>query len=169
MSRSPLVRRARRPVAAVTCVLFLALSGCYAYSPVDEGAPEAGSEVRLRLDDEAAERVAAQTVLGRRDVVEGRLLEPRASELRMLVSRPARRDFAPGGRAQDTVLVPRSGVESVELKELETGKTALLFGGVTAGAVLLGVAVLNSAGGGGLPDGGNGGQPLDISIPISVP
>lgn len=169
MTRSPMIRRARRHVAAVTCVLFLALTGCYAYSPVDEGAPEAGSEVRLQLDAEGAERVAEQTVLSRSDVVEGRLLEQRASELRMLVSRPARRDFASGGRARDTVLVPRSSIESVERKELETGKTALLFGGVTAGAVLLGVALLNSAGGGGAPGGGNGGQPLDISIPISVP
>lgn len=161
---------ARRPVAAFTCLLFLALSGCYTYSPVDEGLPDAGSEVRLRLNDEGTERVASQTFLSQPDVVEGRLLEGRNVELRMLVSRPARREFVAGGRARDTVGVPRSGIESVELKRLETGKTVALFGGITAGAVLLGAVVLSSTGdGGGLPDGGGGGPQLDISIPVSIP
>ncbi|MDP2496372.1 MAG: hypothetical protein Q8W44_00130 [Candidatus Palauibacterales bacterium] len=171
MIRSLTTRRLRRPVAALTCLLFLALPACYSYSPVEQGGePDTGSEVRLRLNDGGADRVAEQTFLSERTIVEGRIVEQSGTQLRMLVSRPARRQFVAGGRTQDTVGVPRSGIESVELKQMETGKTAALFGGITAGAVLLGAAVLSSTGGGGSVDGGGGGtNPLSISIPISIP
>lgn len=169
MLRSSVVRRARRPVAGLTCLLFLALPGCYSYSPVERGAPEAGSEVRLHLDEEGAERMVRQTFLTRGEVVEGRIVELRDSELRMVVSRAARRNFVAGGRDRDTVGVPRSGIATVELKQMETAKTAALIGGVTAGSVLLSIAALNAAGGGGAPDGGNGGETFSISIPVSIP
>lgn len=162
-------RRLRRPAAALTCLLFLALPACYSYSPVEQNAPDAGSEVRLRLNDAGGDRVAEQTFLTDRTVVEGRIVEQSGSRVRVLVSRPARRQFAAGGRMQDTVGVPRSGIESVELKQIETGKTAALFGGITAGAVLVGAAVLNSAGSGGSPSDGGGTNPLSISIPVSLP
>lgn len=170
MIRSFTSPRLRRPLAALTCLLFLALPACYSYSPVEGTAPDAGSEVRLRLNDRGAERVAVQTPLTEREVVEGRIVEQGSAELRLAVSRPARRQFAAGGRSIDTVSVPQSGIEGVELKKMEAGKTAALFGGITAGAVLVGVAALNAAGSGGTtPGGGNGGTPLGISIPVSIP
>lgn len=171
MIRSLTVRRVRRPLAAVTCLLFLALPACYSYSPVEQGTPGAGSEVRLRLGDEGADRVTGESSLVERGVVEGRIVEQRGSAVRLLVSRPARRQFAAGGRARDTVAVPLSGIQSVELKQLEVGKTAALFAGITAGGVLLGAAALSSAGSGGSsPENGGGGtNPLGISIPVSIP
>lgn len=170
MIHSHTSRRLRRSVAALTCLIFMALPACYSYSPVERGTPEAGSEVRLRLNDEGAERVVRQTSLTEREVLEGRIVQHREQEIRVLVSRPARRQFAAGGRMEDTVGVPRSGIESVELKQMETGKTAALFGGITAGTVLLGAAAVNSAGGGGSPPGDGGdGNPLNIAIPVSIP
>lgn len=171
MIRSLTARRLRRPLATLTCLLFLALPACYSYSPVEQEAPEAGSEVRLRLNDEGTDRVTRETPLVERDAVEGRIVEQGSSAIRLLVSRPARRQFAAGGRLRDTVAVPLSGIESVELKQMEAGKTAALFGGITAGGVLLGAAVLSGAGGGGSPpeNGGGGTSPLGISIPVSIP
>lgn len=169
MLRSLTARRLRRPLAALTCLLFLALPACYSYSPVEQSVPEAGSEVRLRLNDEGSDRVTRQTPLRERDAVEGRIVEPASSAIRLLVSRPARRQFAAGGRTRDTVAVPHSGIESVELKQMEVGKTAALFGGITAGGVLLGAALLSGAGGGSPPDNGGGTSPLGISIPVSIP
>lgn len=161
--------RTRRPLAAATCVLFLGLSGCYAYSPVEGTPPDAGSQVRLRLNDAGAARVAEQTFLSQPDVLEGELLERQTSELRVVISRPARRDFVAGGRRVDTVAVPLAGIESTELKSLEVAKTGALVGGVTVGLGLLGATLVSTGGGGGgLPDGGNG-QPLNISIPVSIP
>lgn len=170
MIHSHASRRLRRPVAALTCLLFLALPACYSYSPVERGTPEAGSEVRLRLNDDGAERVVRQTPLTEREVLEGRIVQQGDQEIRVLVSRPARRQFAAGGRMQDTVGLLRSGIESVELKQMETGKTAALVGGITAGAVLLGATLLNSGGGGGSPPGDGGdSNPLNIAIPVSIP
>lgn len=171
MIRTLTARRLRRPLAALTCLLFLALPACYSYSPVEQGAHEAGSDVRLRLNDEGTDRVTRQTPLNERDAVEGRIVEEGSSEIRLLVSRPARRQFAAGGRTRDTVAVPVSGIESMELKQMEVGKTAALFGGITAGGVLLGAVVLSSAGSGGSTpeDGGGGTNPLGISIPVSIP
>lgn len=170
MIRSHTSRRLRRPVTALTCLLFLALPACYSYSPVERGTPEAGSEVRLRLNDEGAERLTRQTPLSEREVLEGRIVQQQGQEIRVLVTRPARRQFAAGGRMEDTVGVSRSGIESVELKKMETGKTVTLIGGITAGAVLLGATALNSAGGGGsTPRGGDDTNPLNISIPVSIP
>lgn len=161
--------RTRRPLAAATCVLFLALSGCYAYSPVEGSAPDAGTEVRLRLNDAGTDHVAEQTFLSRPDVLEGELVERTSSELRVVISRPARRAFAAGGRSTDTVSVPLSGVERTELKTIEVAKTGALVGGVSLGLGLLGAALVASGGGEGSPPGGEDGQPLSISIPISIP
>lgn len=170
MLRILTARRLRRSLAALTGLLFLALPACYSYAPVEQGAPEAGSEVRLRLNDEGTDRVTRQTPLRERDAVEGRIVEESSSEIRLLVSRPARRQFAAGGRTRDTVAVPLSGIESVELKQMEVGKTAALFGGITAGGALLGAAVLSGAGDGGSPpEDGGGTNPLGISIPVSIP
>lgn len=171
MIRSLVAGRSRHPLAAVTCLLFLSLPACYSYSSVEGEAPGAGSEVRLRLNDEGADRVAQQTSLTDRGVVEGRIVERGETELRLLISRPARREFAAGGRTRDTVRVPRSGIASTEHKQMEAGETAALFGGITAGAVLVGAAVLNAASGGGTSPGNDGGgtTPLNISIPVSIP
>lgn len=160
---------ARRPLAALTCVLFLGLSACYAYTPVDDGRPEAGSEVRLRLNDEGADRVAGQTVFSKRTVLEGRIVEDRVSELLVFISRPARRAFVSGGRRSDTVSVPLTGIEAVELKQVETGKTAALFGGVAVGLGLIAGVLVSGGGSGGAPPGDDGGQPFNISVPVSIP
>lgn len=160
--------RTRRPLAAATCALFLALTGCYAYAPVEGGPLDAGSQVRLRLNDAGTDRVAEQTFLNQPDVVEGELVEQRASELRVAISGPARRDFVAGGRRTDTVSVPLAGIERTELKSMEVGKTGALVGGITVGLGLLGAALVSTGGGGGIPGGGNG-QPLNISIPVSIP
>ncbi|MFB6240613.1 MAG: hypothetical protein ABEJ46_03470 [Gemmatimonadota bacterium] len=161
--------RIRRPLAAATCALFLGLTGCYAYTPVEGSPPDAGSEVRLRLNDAGADSVAEQTFLSRPDVVEGELVERRTSGVRVVISRPARRDFVAGGRRTDTVSVPLAGIESTERKSMEVGKTAALVGGAGLGLGLAGVALMSAGGGGGGAPGGNDGQNLGISIPIAIP
>lgn len=164
------MRSLRRPLAVVTATLFFALSGCYSYAPVSDGAPEAGSEVRIRLNDEGAQRVSSQTYLRANRVLTGRILRAGTEGLRLVISRAPRNQFATTGMIRDTVDVPAAGIASAETKQVETGKTALLVGGVTAGAVGLGVAALSGGGARGTPpDGGDGGQPLSIRVPLSWP
>lgn len=164
------MRPLRRPLAAVTATLLFALTGCYSYSPVDDGAPEAGSEVRVRLNDEGAKRVSSQTYLRANRVLTGRILQAGTSELRLVISRPPRNQFSTAGMIRDTVTVPAAGIESTETKQVETGKTALLVGGITAGAVALGAVALSGGGAGGTPpNGGGGGEPFSISVPLAWP
>lgn len=160
--------RARRLLAALIAPLLPALGGCYAYSPAGT-LPEAGSEVRLRLNERGSEAVAAQTALSSRQVLEGRLVELRGSEVRVVFSRAARDRFTEGGRSRYTVSLDTAGIETAELKQLETAKTAALLGVVTAGAVGIGIAAVSGGGSGSTPPGGNGGNPFGITVPLTLP
>lgn len=165
----PFVRFGR--TAAVAFVLSLILTACYAYSPVEDAPPDAGSEIRLRVSPETGDRLVRESFLFRErpEILEGQLVERTASQLRLRISRPARRDFVAGGRSRDTVSLDVDQVSEVETKSLETGKTAALAGGVTAGLVATGALLLQGGGsGGGVPDG-DGGEPLSITVPIPLP
>lgn len=167
--RRPLTRHG--PPAAVACAVCLALAACYSYSPVEGGLPDAGSEIRLRITPEAGDRIVRESFLFRErpEELEGELLERTASRVRIGVSRPARREFVAGGRSRDTLSLDPAQIRGVELKSMETGKTAALAGGVTAGLVVTGAILLQGGGTGGDVPNGGGGQPLGITVPISLP
>lgn len=167
--RSPLSRHG--PAAAVACAVCLSLAACYSYSPVEDGLPDAGSEVRLHIGPEAGDRIVRESFLfsERPEILEGQVLERTESRIRVRVSRPARRDFVAGGRSRDTVGVDIGQISGAESKSLETGKTAALAGGVTAGLVATGALLLQGGGSGGDVPDGDGGEPLGITVPIPLP
>lgn len=167
--RRPLARHG--PPAVVACAVFLALTACYSYSPVEGGLPDAGAEVRLRIGPEAGDRIVRESFLFRErpEELEGELLERTDARVRIGVSRPARREFVAGGRSRDTLSLDPDQIRGVELKRMETGKTAALAGGVTAGLVVTGTMLLQGGGTGGDAPNGGGGQPLGITVPISLP
>lgn len=160
----------RRVVVALSCLSLLVLPACYAYSPIEGGRPEAGDEVRLRLNVEGARRVGSRSFLERPEIVEGGVAEVSESGYRVVLTAPARRSFRAGGVRRDTVWVPAESIQDVEAKKLQTTRTVILIGGGTFGAFVLGAALASGAGGGGggLPPGDSGGD-VTILVPLRFP
>lgn len=156
------VRRWRRPMAAA---LALLVTGCYTYTPVETGHPDAGSEVRVGLTEPASDELARRTG---RDVegLEGRVVRASADSIAVSISPLAPRGYDPYGLRRDTLAFALDDVRQVERQELDTGTTLLLVGGAVAGAALLFTLMLDTGGGG--IEGGGGGNQADIRV-FSVP
>lgn len=129
------------------------LSGCYTYVPAEVGAPPRGAAVRAHLDPAVTvpvgEIAVQQTVR-----VEGEVVSWDPDQLVLSASTlysTSGQDFLGGGR---TVHLPRTALAQLEARHLSTWRTALLTGGLIAGAVVLGVIAQEGFGGG---EGGNGG------------
>lgn len=118
-----------RPLAAV---LALLVAGCYSYTPVETGRPEAGQEVRLELGEAMGE--PARTVSGRiLQVTDGTVVLSQAV---------ARSPGDRGGLHRDQVIrIQRSRIRSVEKQEISFWKSAALIGGGGV-AASLGLAAL---------------------------
>jgi hypothetical protein len=138
-------------------VLFLVLSGCYRYQPLETPAPIPGTQVVANLTDAGSMALASQVGPGvaslRGAVVEwdhdGLLLA-----LSSVMGRNDQETFWRGER----VRVPHSTVASVQQRRFALGKT-FLFGGTVVGGLLAAVTAFQGSGGGGVPGGGTGGQP----------
>lgn len=130
-------------VAATTICLLTGwiLSGCYRYTEAERRTIDAGTEVVLAL------------TTGR---VEGRVLAIADTSITLRTARPARERFRAGGTAVDTVEVLSSRVESIERREVSTGKTAALVGGIAVAAGLASAVLFGAvSGSGGAEDSGN--------------
>lgn len=164
------MNRRRRTAAALTlAALSLLVTGCYSYSPVETGTAEAGTEVRLKLNDEGVRAVRAQGGRDRGGRLQGRLVATPRDSLVLRVAEPIR-EPALGGTGSATgvrhrrIAVPGSGVDAVETRSLSLWKT----GGLAAGGALALRLFLE------LPDviGGGGSGPIDSppdGQPAAVP
>lgn len=145
-------------------VLLAILPGCYRFTPVRPDAVPPDSHVRLSLTERG--RAQADSVLGGGSgPVDGRLTEwGRQVVLAVEVT-------VPTGAARRTlerpVVVDRSEVVAVELRERDGLKTGLLIGGLSA-AVLGGVVAAISGTFGGTPDGMPNEQPEGAVIPLKI-
>ena len=148
-----------RPIAAVLAVTTL---GCYSYAPLDEGAPEAGQEVRIEVGEAMGEPARTYT---------GRIMQVNTQTLvlsRAVARSPSRQGTVSGDQI---VRIPRSRVRSVERQEISFWKSAGLIAAGGA-AASLGLAAL--AGTFESDVDGNTGDDRDtgeasISVPIPFP
>ncbi|TVR65273.1 MAG: hypothetical protein EA422_04665 [Gemmatimonadales bacterium] len=157
------MRRTVLPLLAL--LLTLGPAACVTYTQVELDSPgplspTPGDEVRVRLAPEEGERLARRT--GRRvDTLDGRIQAgaPVADSLRMMVTwGPAWAGTPLEGRREE-VSLPRSGILTIERKEVSRSRTAVLGVALAATAVVL----FRSIGKEG--DGQSGGLPPDAPPP----
>lgn len=145
-----------RPRRAVALVLLatLPLSSCYSLAPV-QGDPAPRSQVTVRLTPQGAVDLAP--VLGQEvQALDGTVEGFRGDTLELLVRSV---DLRGGGfalRNGDYAAVPRSAVASLEERRLNRGRSWLLAGTITVGALVLGriigsVAIFGGGDGGNVP------------------
>lgn len=148
-----------RSVAAVLAVTTL---GCYSYVPLEEGAPEAGQEVRIEVDEALGE--PARTY-------RGRILQV-SPETLVLSRAVARSPSSQGSVSGDQVVrIPRSRVRSVERQDVSFWKSAGLIaaGGAAASFGLAALAgEFESDVDGPTGDDTDSGE-ASISIPLPFP
>lgn len=121
------------------------LAGCYRYVPARMGAIPAGTAVRLHLSDEGVQRLEGFTA-SRRDQISGELIRW-ADEVMVAVRVPA----AEGVVDRDLrhrVVVPADEVVSIEVRERDQTRTAVLIGGAAAIVTTALVAVFSGTFGG---------------------
>lgn len=158
--------RFRRAVGGTTSLCFALLTGCYAYVSPDGDVSPAGTQVRLHLSDDGRQSVARQSYLAGAATLQGRIIRSTDDVMVIAIARPAREPFREGSTARDTVRISESHVRSLQEKQLRTGPTAGLFGGIAVGIGLITFLALESQGGGSPGGGGDGGQLRDIGWPI---
>lgn len=125
---------------SLVMILLVLLLGCYRYVPARVGTVPPGTEVRLRLSDEGAERVAEVTGV-RQTQVSGELVQW-AEEV--MVSLPLRASDATLDRSVRQRVTVRAGeVVGIDVQELDRTRTVVLAGGLVTvvGAALVWTAV----------------------------
>lgn len=146
-----------RPLAAVLIVSTL---GCYSYVPLEDGGPEAGQEVRVRVGEAVGEPARSYR---------GRILQVNPETV-VLSQAMARSPGEQGGVADGQVVrIERSRIEDVERQEVSVWKSA---GIIAAGgaAATLGLAALagefrTDTGGGSGDDRDRGEAAITIPLP----
>jgi len=144
-------------------LLALSLAGCYRYVPsrLSEVGPE--QDVRIRVAEDEASRLADFTRDGGR-VVDGRVVEQGPDSL--LVRVESRGELR-GARLQmlyQRVNVSRPAVLEIERRELDKGRTYLLTG---AGVVAIAAVAAAGIAGGGSDTPPDGGGPQESVVPSS--
>lgn len=144
--------------ATLLVALAVFLAGCYRHVPVRIGAVPPGAEVRLRLSEEGVERVEDITGV-RRAQVSGELLQW-AEEVMISVAFLT----SDGQSLRQQISVDADEVVSVDVRELDRTRTAVLAAGVGAvvGTAIVATVVKiigGSSQGGQPPPGEGGGQP----------
>lgn len=147
-----------------TIVLLTTLAGCYRYTPVRPEAVPPESHVRLNLTERG--QAQADSVLGGGSgPVDGRLTE---WGQQVVLAVPVSMRAGTGRRTLERpVVVNRSEVVAVELRERDGLKTGLLIGGLSA-AVVGGLVAAISGTFGGTSDGMPNEQPEGAVIPLKL-
>ena len=115
--------------AGLIMVLLLAVTGCARWVPVSLGTAPTGSDVRLRLSEEGAQRL--EDLTGRRAVeVTGELLQWQPEVLLSTALTNAGTGIDPGLRQR--LVVDPDDVLSIDVREVDRTRTGLLAGGVVA-------------------------------------
>lgn len=129
--RHPEVRA--RPVAAFAlAIAFLASAGCYSYVPVSFQAVGSKEDVRLRVTESAAARLAKDIGTFSTEV-DGQLASegPDSVSLGVPIDRSYRGTTI--GTTTQTVLLSRSEVVEVRKREFSRSRTVLASAGIVAG------------------------------------
>ncbi len=151
----------RKGIALLACMS----AGCYHYSSVETTGVEAGSGVRARISPTAAERIAPLLGMGPQRVLTGTVVERNSSGLIIEVPTAAQQGVEGSTQTlyQRVTLAPADVVE-IERRTLDTKKTALIVGSVTA--VALSVVIKQMRGGPGIdsPPPSSGGNESRIPI-----
>ncbi|MBI4521565.1 MAG: hypothetical protein HY701_12065 [Gemmatimonadetes bacterium] len=134
------------------------LPGCYRYVPARVGTVPPGTEVRLRLSNEGAERVAEVTGV-QQTQVSGELVQ--WSE-EVMISLPLRTSDAALDRSVRQRVIVRAGeVVGIDVREIDRTRTAVLAGGlvsVVGGALVWTAVRLLEGTSGTTPRPGEGGE-----------
>jgi len=142
--------------AALTLVAAVALSGCYKYVPIAE-TPEPGSDVRVRLNSEAAlERERTTGILIRS--MDGRFMGTDQGTFQLELPSRKSSEFQSALQFNNSVQLKTADVESFEVREMDKGRTYGLVGGAV---IVTGFLIQRafSGGGDGSGDGPPGGDP----------
>lgn len=151
--------RTLRALALV--VLLPPLTGCYYYASVDRPSSSDPTQiVRARLPEATDMEMSTDVTVRSVVQIEGRPVDWRGDTLLIRATslhQTGNRAFTPP--RGETFSVPRSRLADLQERRLDAGRTALLAGGVAAGAT--GLAVLLFGG----EAGGSEGEPLDPEPP----
>lgn len=143
----PVRRRAQRALpapralsASLAILALTVLPGCYRLTPVDGGAPDAGTKVRLDLTDAGSVQLAP--LIGPRiDALEGRAIEVSDSVLVLAVTEAVQRNGVTVPWTNERVRVPLQAVDRMRARELDRGRTWLVSGAGVVGLFLMSRAI----------------------------
>jgi hypothetical protein len=125
-----------RTIRILLLISSLAWSGCVQYTPVELGAVPPAQEVRVRVSEEGALRLARH--LGRITDEFTAGVAPHENDS-IAVTIWLGRDYAGTEfeNVRETIVLPRDEVTSLGLRRLSTWRTAALSAGVLVGAFVL--------------------------------
>ena len=148
----------------VAALLFLSLSACYTYAPVQPASVAPGASVRARVSATAAERIAPLIGVQDARVLTGRFAGTDAAGF--LVEVPTTTQVGPAGSLQSLaqrVSIARGDLLEIETRTLSRGRTAAVVG---AAAAIVGVTAVNTLRGERGSDRPPGGTSTDTRIPL---
>lgn len=154
----------RRPLTATAILSLMGTQGCFTYVATDPGASITEGERRVVLHPEASRRLSQEW---NRDLpyLEGRIVELTADSVAVSV-RVAGWEHrgTPFEHARQVLAVPRSEVLEFQERQLSTGRTALLAGGIGLTLALV-ITQLFDVTGGGSGNGNGTGDPAPSLVP----
>lgn len=117
--------------AGLTLILLLTVSACARWVPAPLGTVPPGTDVRLRLSEEGAERLEESTGTGAVEIT-GELLQ---WEPEVLVSTAlANAGAGVNPRLRQRLVVDPDDVLAIDVREVDRTRTGFLVGGVVAAA-----------------------------------
>ena len=145
-------------------LLFLLVSACYTYAPVQPTTVAPGTNVRARVSATAAERIAPLISSNDARLLTGKFVGTDAAGF--LVEVPTTPQVGTAGTFQSLaqrVSIPRGDLLEMETRTLNRGKTAIVVGVAAILAGSTAVAVLQGDRGSDRPPGGTS---TDARIPV---
>jgi hypothetical protein len=144
-------------VRALAALLLLS-AGCYRYRDARPVELAAGAHAAVALSDTGS-RLLASAVGPRAARLEGRLLSAEPSGVTLAVSSIVRAPHQEERWPQESVRVPMSAVQRLEVRRLDRKRSAIFAGVAVLGLVATRAVIdANSGGGGGRSGGGQVGQ-----------
>jgi hypothetical protein len=148
----------------LTPLLFLSLSACYTYAPVQAATVTPGTSVRARISATAAERVAPLIGVNDARLLTGKFAGTDAAGF--LVEVPTTTQVGPAGSLQSLaqrISIPRGDMLEIERRTLYRGRTAAVVGGAAVIGIATAINVLRGERGSDRPPGGTS---TDTRIPV---
>jgi len=150
-------RTARFGAAAL--LLAVLLSGCYTVRPLPSPEPDPGTRVRAQLTQAGTAELAP--LIGPQVVrVEGIVDQARPEAWQLFLISVEQADGQEVFWNREPILFPREAIANAHERQLDRTRSFLVAGGITAGAILLGRLVAQSASSG----NGGGGPPVPVEF-----